>query len=109
MLASLAAGLERDRIRERVAGAKADQKARNRFLGGNRPFGYRIVRTAGEKGAALEPDEAEQAEIARMVRLRKRGKSLREIQAAIVAKGFSISPVGVANILDEAGISRGRA
>ena len=85
---------------------KADQAARNRFLGGSKPFGFRIVRTAREKGAGLEPDEAEQRAIKSMVSMRKRSKGLRAIRKAIVAKGFAISPVGVANILDAAGVPK---
>ena len=33
---------ERDRIRERMLGTKADQKKRGRFLGGTAPFGWRV-------------------------------------------------------------------
>ena len=33
---------ERDRIRERMLGTKADQKKRGRFLGGIAPFGWRV-------------------------------------------------------------------
>src|SRR5262249_5692649 len=46
-IAAAFAELERDRIRERISQVKADQKARNRFLGGTRPpFGFR----AGDGG-----------------------------------------------------------
>ena len=38
---SAVAEAERDRIRERVATVKADQKARQRYLGGKIPFGFR--------------------------------------------------------------------
>jgi DNA invertase Pin-like site-specific DNA recombinase len=108
-IAAAFAEAERDRIRERVAGAKADQKARNRFLGGNRPFGFKIVRTPGERGAALEPDESEQRAIKSMVRQRKRGATLREIAAALAKRGHRLSPVGVANVLDEVGVPRAKA
>src|SRR3954454_8804726 len=33
---------ERDRIRERIADVKRDQRVRSRFLGGKRPFGWRV-------------------------------------------------------------------
>jgi putative DNA-invertase from lambdoid prophage Rac len=41
---------ERDRIRERISTVKANQKARNRYLGGKRPFGSRL----GEDGFLVE-------------------------------------------------------
>jgi putative DNA-invertase from lambdoid prophage Rac len=40
---SAVAEAERDRIRERIADVKRDQKSRGRFLGGRRPFGYRVT------------------------------------------------------------------
>ena len=55
-IAAAFAEAERDRIRERIGQVKADQKARKRFLGGNRPFGFQVA-DDGE----LVPDEAEQA------------------------------------------------
>ncbi len=50
---------ERDRIRERVAQVKRDQRQRGRYLGGRVPYGYRV----GEEGA-LEPVPEQQAVIA---------------------------------------------
>jgi putative DNA-invertase from lambdoid prophage Rac len=55
-IAAAFAEAERDRIRERVGQVKADQKARGRYLGGARPFGF----TIGDDGALIE-DEREQA------------------------------------------------
>src|ERR1700722_14995151 len=40
-IAAAFAEAERDRIRERIGQAKADQKSRGRFLGGKVPFGFR--------------------------------------------------------------------
>jgi DNA invertase Pin-like site-specific DNA recombinase len=57
-IAAAFAEAERDRIRERISQVKADQKARGRFLGGARPFGY-LRGDAGE----LVPHESEQAAI----------------------------------------------
>jgi len=42
---SAVAEAERDRIRERIADVKRDQKTRGRFLGGSRPFGWQIAPT----------------------------------------------------------------
>jgi DNA invertase Pin-like site-specific DNA recombinase len=85
---------ERDRIRERVAQVKADQRARGRYLGGKIPFGYR---TDGD-GALIE-HEGEQAAIREMVAMRGEGKALRAIAAAMQGMGFKISHEGVAGIL----------
>jgi putative DNA-invertase from lambdoid prophage Rac len=42
---SAVAEAERDRIRERIAEVKRDQRARGRHLGGTRPFGFKKVFT----------------------------------------------------------------
>ena len=97
-IAAAFAEAERDRIRERIGQVKADQKARGRYLGGLKPFGYRI----GDD-SELVPDEAEQAAIKRMAAMRKRGKSLRAIAAAMTAKGHKLSHEGVAKVLRAAG------
>lgn len=47
---SAVAEAERDRIRERVAVVKADQRARGRYLGGKLPFGWRL----GDDGDLVE-------------------------------------------------------
>lgn len=96
-IAAAFAEAERDRIRERIGQVKADQKARKRFLGGHKPFGF----TVGDEGE-LVPDEAEQATIKRMVALRKHGKTLRAIQAAIAAKGHQLTVPGVRKVLADA-------
>jgi DNA invertase Pin-like site-specific DNA recombinase len=49
---SAVAEAERDRIKERVAVVKADQKTRNRFLGGDAPFGFRIEAEYDAAGSA---------------------------------------------------------
>src|SRR4051795_9818801 len=54
---SAVAEAERDRIRERIADVKRDQRTRGRFLGGTVPFGYRL------KDGALIPHEEEQEAI----------------------------------------------
>jgi putative DNA-invertase from lambdoid prophage Rac len=75
---SAVAEAERDRIRERVAQVKQDQKDRGRYLGGRVPFGFRV----GDDGG-LVPDAAEQALIADARALRTDGATLRAIQAVL--------------------------
>lgn len=53
-IAAAFAEVERDRIRERVATVKADQKARGRYLGGKLPFGFRV-----DPSGALVPHKEE--------------------------------------------------
>jgi putative DNA-invertase from lambdoid prophage Rac len=74
-IAAAFAEAERDRIRERIGQAKADQKARGRFLGGDAPFGFEV----GADGA-LVSIEAQQEAIREIVALRAQGRSLRAIR-----------------------------
>jgi putative DNA-invertase from lambdoid prophage Rac len=96
---SAVAEAERDRIKERVAVVKADQKTRDRFLGGDAPFGYRVEAdydAAGKrKGGHLVKDPDKQAAIAAMRAMHREGKSLRTIAAVMQARGVKISHVGV--------------
>ena len=94
-IAAAFAEAERDRIVERISQVKADQRARHRFLGGSRPFGFHVVE--GE----LKPYDIEQAAIERMRRMRQQGTSLREIAASLQADGFRVSHVAVARILNQ--------
>jgi DNA invertase Pin-like site-specific DNA recombinase len=91
---SAVAEAERDRIRERISAVKADQRARNRYLGGIAPFGWRV----GDDGALAEIP-AQQAAISKMRSLRQRGASLRQIAAAMRDAGYAISHEGVAGVL----------
>jgi putative DNA-invertase from lambdoid prophage Rac len=93
-IAAAFAEAERDRIRERVSQVKADQKARGRFLGGSRPFGWRKA----EDGSLVEIVEEQEA-ICEIVALRAAGKPLRAIAEAMKAKGHRISHEGVAGVL----------
>jgi DNA invertase Pin-like site-specific DNA recombinase len=94
-IAAAFAEAERDRIRERVKGTKEDQKARGRYLGGKRPFGFKVT-----EAGALEADPAEQAAITKARRMRSRGKSLRAIAKALQEAGHSISHEGVKGIVE---------
>ena len=69
---------ERDRIRDRIQGAKRDAKARGRYLGGKVPFGY----TVGEDGALVAVED-EQRVIARAKALRGLQQPLRTIQGTL--------------------------
>ena len=59
------AEFERERIGERIRDAKRHQRRTGQYLGGDRPFGWRI----GEDGALIE-DENEQRAFAEMRTLR---------------------------------------
>jgi DNA invertase Pin-like site-specific DNA recombinase len=61
---SAVAEAERDRMRERIADVKRDQKQRGRYLGGSIPFGYRL----GDDRTLIE-NEGEQIAIRGMVAL----------------------------------------
>jgi putative DNA-invertase from lambdoid prophage Rac len=93
-IAAAFAEAERDRIRERVAQTKADQKARGRYLGGKVPFGFRI----GEDGQLVE-HEAEQQAIRTMIAMRREGVALRPIAAAMAERGFKISHEAVKQVI----------
>jgi len=91
---SAVAEAERDRTRERIAEVKRDQKARNRYLGGVTPFGWRV-----EEGGELVPVPDEQEALGQMHQLRAEGLSLRMIADRISANGRRISHVSVKNLL----------
>ena len=95
---SAVAEAERDRIRERIADVKRDQKTRGRFLGGSRPFGWQIA-----ADGSLEPLESERKALLAMRRMQKEGKSLRTIATAMQERGFAISHQGVKKALTRLG------
>jgi putative DNA-invertase from lambdoid prophage Rac len=96
---SAVAEAERDRIRERVQETKADQKKRNRFLGGRVPFGWQVRTDESGVGGELVKDAAQQAAIGRIKKLAADGVSLRAISEQMKAKGHNLSHQGVADIL----------
>jgi DNA invertase Pin-like site-specific DNA recombinase len=91
---SAVAEAERDRIRERVATVKADQRARGRYLGGRVPFGFALG-----AGGDLVEDAGQQAAIARMRALRQAGRPLRAIADAMRGEGYQVSHEGVKKII----------
>lgn len=101
-IAAAFAEAERDRIRERIGQSKADQKASGRYLGGKVLFGWRVVQR-GEETFLIE-QEAEQAAICEMVRLRRDERQpLRVVVEAMAAKGHRITHQSVVNMVKRQG------
>ena len=93
-LLSSVAAFERQRIAERISDVKADQRSRNRYLGGDLPFGHRLVRRDGE--SYIEPDDA----TLDLVRdLHDKGYSTRLIAGHFAQNGVSVSHHAVARTL----------
>ena len=94
----MAAQIERDRVAERGRDVKADQRARGRYPGGKRPFGFLI------EDGALVPNPEEGSAIKTMVELRELGFSLRNIATQVeLEHGFHLSHEAVRRVLaDEA-------
>jgi putative DNA-invertase from lambdoid prophage Rac len=101
---SAVAEAERDRISERIATVKADQRTRGRHLGGSVPFGYRVEydydADGVRRGGRLIEIPDQQAAIADMCTMRQAGHSLRAIAAAMQARGHKISHVAVEQAID---------
>lgn len=93
---SAVAEAERDRIVQRILDVKRDQKRRGKHLGGSRPFGYRV----SKEGELIE-DAREQAAIGQVRAMHAAGKSLRSIQAALIADGHKVSHVTINRILKQ--------
>lgn len=91
---SAVAEAERDRIRERIAEVKRDQKKRGRFLGGVVPFGYLL-----NENGQLVPEPRQQLAIEEARRLKSSGHSLRAIADALSREGHRLSHVSVGRIL----------
>lgn len=91
---SAVAEAERDRIRERIADVKRDQRQRGRFLGGSVPFGYSL-----DGSGRLVPESEQQQAIGEARRLKAAGHSLRSIADALSSQGYQISHVSVGRIL----------
>jgi len=90
------AEFERERIGERIRDAKRHQRRTGQFLGGDRPFGWRV----GGDGVLIE-DENEQRAIAEIRRLRSEGMSYRAISEHMRTEfGLSISHQGVKRVVD---------
>jgi len=75
---------ERNIIGARTASAMAQKKERNEYTGGKVPFGY----TLDVDGVHLVEDQAEQAVITRIQKLRDKGYSLRQIGTELEQAGI---------------------
>jgi putative DNA-invertase from lambdoid prophage Rac len=91
---SAVAEAERDRTRERVAEVKRDQRKRNRFLGGEPPYGYRV----GDAGE-LVPVPEQQRQIAWMQKQKAKGLSPRRISAGLAERDVKLSSNTVRKVL----------
>jgi DNA invertase Pin-like site-specific DNA recombinase len=93
------AEFERERIGERIRDAKRHQRRSGQYLGGDRPFGWRV----GEDGMLVE-DGAEQRALADMREMRESGASFRTIATRIEeTHGIRISHQGVKRVLSRSG------
>lgn len=106
-LVDLFAQYERATIRFRTKSALAVKAARGEKLGGSVPYGFRVGRSGNVK--ILKPDLREAATVARIVRLRRRGRSLRAIAGTLEHQGIRTktgrphwSAEAVRSILDRA-------
>jgi len=91
---SAVAEAERDRIRERIATVKADQKERGMYLGGAVPYGWKVA-----DNRRLEEIPEQQSAIIQMKAMRAAGSSLRDIAAHISAQGHKLSHEAVRKVL----------
>lgn len=95
---SMVAEFERQTILDRTSSGRAEKKAKGGHIGGSSPFGY--LKIGEGKGAMLEPVEAQQHAIDRMVSLKEGGESLRSIANIIMDEfGFKVSHVAVKGAL----------
>ena len=84
MMAVLAE-FEREQLSERVRFALAHKRKRREKTGGSVPYGYRPT---GADKVRLEPEQAEQQVISRILRWREQGASLRQIAAKLEKRGI---------------------
>lgn len=92
--ASVFASLEARRAKERIRGVKQKQRTKGRYLGGSRPFGY----TVHENGRLVE-NPSEQRALNKILELKRQGKSLRAIAAAVSTPMTPISFKTVQRVL----------
>jgi DNA invertase Pin-like site-specific DNA recombinase len=99
VLASVAQ-FERERIAERIAEGKAQQRRQHKFLGGAKQFGFKAVRQPDDKGGpSLVPIVEEQAAIATMKAMKAAKHTLREIAEAVRVQGHVVSYETVRRVL----------
>ena len=87
---------ERDILRERLKAVKQSERANGKHLGGTLPFGYEKEEGTGLLRLTAWGAEAREE----MRRLRDEGQGFRKIAAALQARGWEISHMGVKKVLD---------
>lgn len=87
------AEFERDHIAERITDVKENERRKRRFLGGARPFGYRV----GVDGGLVE-DAEEMRVIEKARRWKEDGLSLRKITGLVRAEGCQVSHVTLGRV-----------
>jgi len=78
--------LEKRRLTERIKTVKQNQRNKGRFLGGSRPFGY-IIHSNGR----LIENPMEQKVLKNIIKMKKKGKSLRAISSEVSTRMVPIS------------------
>ncbi|HAT57868.1 MAG TPA: hypothetical protein DCS79_03565 [Gammaproteobacteria bacterium] len=91
---ALFAALESRRSAERIKRVKYKQKEKGRFLGGSRPFGFSVH----DNGKLIE-NPSEQRTLQKIFELKRQGKSLRAISAAVSTPMTPISFKTVQRVL----------
>ncbi len=92
ILASVAQ-FEKERIAERMQEGKRAKAAKGGLAGGLPPYGFRKIGQG--RAAMLEPNECEQAIIKRMLKMKKSGKTIREITAQLNAENIRLRNGGI--------------
>jgi putative DNA-invertase from lambdoid prophage Rac len=106
ILASVAE-FERDRIRERILDSKDQCKALGLYRGGLAPFGFRPGEPLERRRARpLVEHPEEQLAIEKIISMRRRGRTLRQISASLAKTGISLSHEGCAAVLRAAAQSK---
>ena len=85
-MAAAFAELERSTIAERMSNGKAAKRAKGGHVGGEAPYGLRII--GHGRDAKIEINEQEQQTVALIIRLRKHGELWSKIQKRLVKEGL---------------------
>lgn len=85
-MAAAFAELERSTIAERMSNGKAAKRAKGGHVGGEAPYGIRII--GHGRDSRIEVDEKEQEIVALVTRLRKRGESTTKILKRVNKDGY---------------------
>lgn len=92
------AEFERSRIKERQLDGRRAKRGKSGYLGGKRPFGFRVE---GEgRDSALVPVPEEQELITQIKELRSTGWSFQRISEWVGQQGFALSHMGVKRLIE---------